>query len=473
MTSLGMKAYYRGETEEAMRNLMEGKDPVAVLNAMRVPRQFESEADVDYWFAHLDKAIERAENFRMDPARFYDALWVYETFELPYSGRNVTPYLKRIGKLVREKISKPALPHLTQPVEKRGGDKVRVAYVSRHMYAHNGARWVEGWIDNHADDIEVYVFNTSDRHDFVSDRIGHKVKFYQHLSGSIVQIARYIKDFGTVGCKHYGIPEFGGFDAIIHPAIGMAGQATQLASLNLAPVQMTAWGHPVTSGMDSVDYYLSSDLMEPENGQDHYSEELVRLPGSGLCYPRIEDGPTLGEVPLPDKYMFCAQNVMKLAPKWDFLFKECQLATGLPLVLVGGVSDAESEKVKTRMERAGIDVVWLPQMPRPVWLEVLGKATVSLDPPAWSGGNTTVEAIHFGTPVVALPGEFMRGRHSLCFLKQAGLERFIASNPEDYVSKVSDVVKTGERLPEGSAEPIFENKEPVRALDELLRTCAG
>jgi len=46
----------------------------------------------------------------------------------------------------------------------------------------------------------------------------------------------------------------------------------QIAGLRLAPVQCTAWGHPVTSGLPTIDYYLSSQLMEPENAQAHYSE---------------------------------------------------------------------------------------------------------------------------------------------------------------------------------------------------------
>ena len=64
--------------------------------------------------------------------------------------------------------------------------------------------------------------------------------------------------------------------------------STQLAAQRLAPVQCNSWGHPDTSGFPTLDYYLSSDLMEPPDGQDHYTERLVRLPNLSVYYEPID-----------------------------------------------------------------------------------------------------------------------------------------------------------------------------------------
>ena len=53
---------------------------------------------------------------------------------------------------------------------------------------------------------------------------------------------------------------------IIYPEVGMDRVSAQLAAQRLAPVQCNAWGHPDTSGLPTLDYYLSSDLMEPPDG---------------------------------------------------------------------------------------------------------------------------------------------------------------------------------------------------------------
>ena len=55
-----------------------------------------------------------------------------------------------------------------------------------------------------------------------------------------------------------------------------------LASLRHAPVQATTWGHPVTSGMSTIDFFLSADEFEPPDADAHYTETLIRLPRMGV-----------------------------------------------------------------------------------------------------------------------------------------------------------------------------------------------
>lgn len=62
---------------------------------------------------------------------------------------------------------------------------------------------------------------------------------------------------------------------------------TPLTALRLAPLQCMSWDLPVTSGLPVIDYMLTSELMEPEEANDHYSEKLLRLPGVGTCYTNL------------------------------------------------------------------------------------------------------------------------------------------------------------------------------------------
>src|SRR5450759_3949811 len=73
---------------------------------------------------------------------------------------------------------------------------------------------------------------------------------------------------------------------LMYPEVGMDPVAATLAAQRFAAVQCNSWGHPDTSGFPTLDYYLSSDLMEPPDAQDHYTERLVRLPNlSVYCEP--------------------------------------------------------------------------------------------------------------------------------------------------------------------------------------------
>src|SRR6202042_2207832 len=71
---------------------------------------------------------------------------------------------------------------------------------------------------------------------------------------------------------------------LLYPEVGIDPIAGRLAAQRLAPVQCVAWGQPETTGMPTIDAFLSSELMEPPSSDEHYTERLVRLPDLGSCY---------------------------------------------------------------------------------------------------------------------------------------------------------------------------------------------
>jgi predicted O-linked N-acetylglucosamine transferase (SPINDLY family) len=67
------------------------------------------------------------------------------------------------------------------------------------------------------------------------------------------------------------------------------------------------------------------------------------------------------------------------------------------------------------------------------FLSLIMLADVMLDTPHFSGRNTNYEAFAFGTPVVTLPGAFMRGRVTQALYTKMGVADCIAETPEDYI----------------------------------------
>ena len=99
---------------------------------------------------------------------------------------------------------------------------------------------------------------------------------------------------------------------LLYPEIGMFHQVAEIAALRLAPVQCSTIGHPQTSGYPTIDYFLSGELIEPTEGDAHYSEKLVRLPNIGFHYEPLELAPAvvtreeLGTPPVSDGLLVCA-----------------------------------------------------------------------------------------------------------------------------------------------------------------------
>src|SRR5437763_1331903 len=112
---------------------------------------------------------------------------------------------------------------------------------------------------------------------------------------------------------------------LIFPEIGMDKVSAQLAAQRLAAVQCASWGHPVASGFSTIDYFITSDLMEPVNAADHYSEKLVRLPNLSIYY-EPSDVPTPGMdrtrlgLRASAVVYWCCQSLPKYLPQFDEVF---------------------------------------------------------------------------------------------------------------------------------------------------------
>jgi len=118
-------------------------------------------------------------------------------------------------------------------------------------------------------------------------------------------------------------------------------------------------GHPVTSGFPTIDYFISSDLMEPAGAAEHYSEQLIRLPKLSIYYEPA-DAPPVGinraQLGLRDSAVvyWCCQSLPKYLPQFDEVF--ARIAAEVPdcqftfIEFAGGRSVTET--FRARLDRA-------------------------------------------------------------------------------------------------------------------------
>jgi predicted O-linked N-acetylglucosamine transferase (SPINDLY family) len=226
----------------------------------------------------------------------------------------------------------------------------------------------------------------------------------------------------------------------------MQPMAQCLAALRLAPTQAVLWGHPVSTGFARIDAFLSSALMEDTGAQRDYSERLVPLPGLGTCFaPPAREPRTPSELAVRDparvEYLF-VQSVFKNLPLHDRLL--ARIATRLPAARFHLTPHADAgicARLRERVERSFADAGLDPArhlgivrgLPPAEFLGLARAGDINLDSIGWSGGNTTLEILCFGTPTVTLPGRTMRTRHTAAMLRLLGLDALIATDIEDYV----------------------------------------
>jgi predicted O-linked N-acetylglucosamine transferase (SPINDLY family) len=307
----------------------------------------------------------------------------------------------------------------------------RIAFVSRFFFDHSIGRLMLGLLAHLArrGGCEILLFDTAPPPDDAMRRelVRHADRV-ELLDGDVVrhreQIARAEPD------------------VLFYPDIGMDYASYFLAFARLAPVQCVTWGHPVTTGIPTLDYFLTCDTAEPADAAAHYSERLVRLGGLPFSYrrpappastkSRADFGLADGE-----RLYFLAQNLFKVHPDMDSAL--CRILESDPagrLVLIEGHYPEWGERLRRRFARslgsAAGRVVFLPRQSHDDFMRLLALADVSLDSFPFSGGNTTYQALAMGTPVVTLPGDYLRGRLSLAILCELGLTDCIAMDGDDY-----------------------------------------
>ena len=273
-------------------------------------------------------------------------------------------------------------------------------------------------------------------------------------------------------------------DALYYADIGMSALTYFLAHARLAPLQCLTWGHPDTTGITNLDRFLSCDAMEPEGAERHYSETLVRLPGPTLHYAR----PALPARPKPrsaigladDAHVYvCPQSLFKIHPDFDRALVELLRRDGQGLVvLLSGRDRNLDELLRRRITGVGPDVAgrvrFLRQMPLQDFLSLVTVSDVMLDPLHYSGGNTSLEALALGTPIVTWPGAFMRGRHTHGFYKLMGLDDCVADDHAHYVEialrlgRERDFRRHVTRRVLDRVPALFEHAPSIRAIEDVL-----
>jgi hypothetical protein len=447
-----LKARTRKEIAESIAGL-DPSDPILALTALRLPESYSSQEELLEERARVEAALDRLIETHFDSAKLFAAHSYHNMFFLPYQGLSVRETIEKHGRWVAETASR-ALPHLTEPLPtKRRPGKIRVGYIGTHLTSSNGGSWAQGWLSHHSSDVETFAFFLGDVADQVTTLFRTCAANFFWLRGNVQRAAEFIRSLDL--------------DVLIHPALGMDGLNHLYASLKLARIQCTGWGHPVTSGLPTIDFYLSSDYMEPEDGQAEYTEKLIQLPRSGLFLRQVLPAPSnksRGELGLPNgPFIFMAQRPSKWTPGRDHLLKEIQERTGMPIVFA-----LQSPVFEERLKRLGVRFHALGVLQENDFDRVLQLATFSLDPPDWSGGNTTVAALSLGTPVVTLPGPFMRGRHSLAFLRVAGGEGLIAKSEEDFVEIAASEDRQKEAMANLRPFALYEDGATVDALDWFI-----
>ncbi|NJK39723.1 MAG: tetratricopeptide repeat protein [Oscillatoriales cyanobacterium SM2_3_0] len=312
--------------------------------------------------------------------------------------------------------------------------KIRIGYLSEFLSWHTVGLVFLGWVrEFDRENFEVYCYHLGSEFDEIT-------RLFQWYGDRLI----HLPDNLEVVCQQIHADQL---DILIFLDLGMTPQTTQIAGLRLAPIQCAAWGHPITTGLPTIDYYISADLLEPKGAHNHYSEQLICLPHLGIHYS-IPDIPPLqrsrSDFDLDENsiiYLSC-QSLFKYLPQYDFLFaKIVQQVPPAQIIFISHwnqqITNQFSLRLQGEFERNGLNFadhcLMLPRLNKFDYLQLNLLADIGLDTIGFTGFLTTLNSIACDLPVVTVEGEFMRGRQSTGILERIGVRETIAQSPVEYL----------------------------------------
>jgi len=403
-----------------------------------------------------------------------DAIGAIQPFFLPYQGGNDRELQRLYGSLACAAMS-ARFPPPRLDVSLGPDEPIRVGFVSGFFNAHSNWKIpIRGWVTQlDRRRFSVFGYHTGPVDAYTSEAQIACDRFVHGAWNAEEWRRRILADRPHV---------------LIYPEVGMDSLAAQLAAQRLAPVQCNSWGHPVTSGFPTLDYYFSSDLMEPPDAQNHYCEQLVRLPNLSIYYEPIEAAPierSRADFGLrEDAVVFwCGQSLYKYLPQYDAgLARIARELTDCQFVFVAHESPTVTGLFRDRIAQAfaahGLAAadrcVFLPRLSYSEFLAAIGRCDVMLDSIGWSGCNSILESLQCDIPVVTMPGGLMRGRHGAAILTMMGIGETVADDLDAYVAIAVRLGRdpqlrreAGGRIAHNKAR-VYRDLECIRALEEFL-----
>lgn len=312
-------------------------------------------------------------------------------------------------------------------------DKVlNVGYVSGDFHQHPIGLIMAAVLSGHSRSVNAFCYYNSTEEDKVTELCKQNAYQWRNI----------------VGMKEADIEDLfltDGIDILVDLSGHSGKNILTIFAKKPAPVQVTWAGYFGTTGLNQIDYILADESLVPYGAEHFYTEKIVRLPESYVCFAVPSHAPPVNELPaLTNGYITfgCFNKVHKINPQviglWGKILRT--LPTAKLMIKTQAISDeAIQNRIPSLFAAEGIEADRLildgKHSPHPDYLAAYSQVDITLDPVPFSGGATTFDSLYMGVPVVTFPGDTWASRHSLSYINAVGgLDEWIADSEDEYVN---------------------------------------
>lgn len=442
----------------------------------QIPKIYSVDADPKQYRSQFMQEIDALDQWTKSHPQVggYKVVGSHQPFFLAYQEDNNVKVLTQYGTICARLMGE-LQGIINQATKKPAAKKIRLGIISSHIHTHSVWNAItKGWLQHlNPEHFEIHLFHLGDNSDA-------ETAIAKSLAASYAQGNLPIEEWVNVIAD-------ASLDIALFPEVGMDRLTCQLANLRFAPKQLVTWGHPETTGLPNLDYYISAANFETEQSQENYSEKLITLPNLGCFYSPYQ-GP-VQKISAADLHLnpnrpilLCPGTPFKYAPQFDNALLEIARQSPNAQLVFFNFPDMPVDLLKDRLtivfSRAGLQLkdhaVFISKLSSAQFYGLMQIADVFIDTMGFSGFNTAIQAIECNLPVVTYEGKFMRGKLASGILKRMGLDELVCLSVNDFINKVTQVCNDGQYKNSIKTQIatrkgiLFEDLEPVKALNQFL-----
>jgi len=340
-------------------------------------------------------------------------------------------YLEEARRYGREAAQRAGAPYAAWRCETKPR-RLRVGFVSGDLRSHPVGHFLEAVLEQlDPERVELLAYPTANDGDALTERIRPCFAAWKSLAG--------LRDEAAAELIHADGP---------HVLVDLSGHTAQnrleLFARKPAPVQVSWLGYFASTGLAEIDFLLADETGVPEGHRQWFTETIVPLPETRLCFTAPKDDIAVGPLPALKNggvTFGSFQNLAKIGEPVLDLWAEVLVALpGSQLRLQCRQLDdsAVGETLRASLARRGVKsdrVRLLTGVPRNEYLTAHNEVDIILDTFPYPGGTTTCEALWMGVPTLTLAGKGLLGRQGASLLTAAGLSDWIAWSGQEYRDK--------------------------------------
>ena len=357
--------------------------------------------------------------------------------------------------------------------DKNKNEKIKIGFISEFFTNHTIGRLFKNIIfslDQSKFNIFVFHSNKTKKNEIFNEFVEKEKKGYLKNITLPKKLNEKIKIFKKEK-----------FHILFYPDIGMSVEMYYLSLIRLAKYQIMSWGHPETTGSESIDYFLCSKTLITYETAKSYSEKLLLMDQLPMIYeiPNVEN--KLNDKSLSKNNIYsCPQTMFKFHPDFDHILSEIlkKDKKGI-LYLIKDTNKVYYHKLIERFKKIkdfDLDrVIFIDQLNRDGYINHLGSSSVLLDPLYFGAGNSFHESMVYGTPTVTMPTKFIKSRIVTAAYIQMEVDNPpIVKNDKEYIemavdfANAKDLSNIKKYYREKARQKLFNTKNVGREFNQIL-----